>query len=656
MTPLAERRHRARRVLMLAAWLVAGAAIVARSAVLQVRQASTWRAISDGQHRRSRVVPAPRGSIFDRDGVLLAESREALRVSVAPGELVRTGDGAAESATAALQSALALTSAEARRYTRSPRSWLVLPGRFPTAVRAELGSVRGLHLERELERFHPQGDLALGPIGRVVDGRGGGGIEQQYDAVLRGSAGEEVSAKDSNGVARPGQTVLVTPPTPGGEVTLTLDRDLQEIGLEALEEAIEGTEARGGNLLVTDPSTGEILAMVSIRDGNPTGLSAINTPYEPGSTLKPFTVAGILTHGVAQLSDTVDIGDGRWRVAGRTLSDVHPKATRLTLADALRVSSNVGVAKMAQGLSNREQYETLRDFGFGTQTGVPLPGETPGTLRKPNRWSRQSPASLAIGYEIAVTPIQMAMAYGALANGGLLMAPALVREVRASDGSVQERFQPRVVRRVASEGVTREINRVLVQVVEDGTGTRARLTSFTVAGKSGTSRAYAKGGGYARGDYFASFVGFFPAEDPQLLVYVKLENPKGAYYGGATAAPVTRATMEAILAARRPPLDRTVLANVARQPVAPRQTVRFASTSADLPTPPLPQRDARIGSVPIPEITGLSARAAIRRLHAVGFRVVWDAPGPIRGTQPRAGARLAPGDTVRIVSGGPAGD
>ena len=651
MTPLAERRYRARRMLLLSVWLVAGTAIVARSAVLQLGQASMWRALSDDQHQRSRVVPAPRGSVLDRDGVPLAESRETLRVSVAPRELARTPSGNAEIANDALRSALALTPAEAARYTGSSRNWLVLPGRFPTAVRAHLGRVRGVYLERELERFHPHGDLALGPVGRVVDGQGRGGIEQHYDALLRGSAGEEVSAKDSNGVPRPGQTVLVTPPTSGGEVSLTLDRDLQEIGYEAVEAAIEETEARGGDLLVTDPSTGEVLAMVSIRDGSSTGLSAINTPYEPGSTLKPFTVAGILTHHVARLSDTVDIGEGRWRVAGRTLSDVHPKASRLTLADALRVSSNVGVAKMAQGLSNRDQYETLRDFGFGTQTGVPLPGETPGTLRKPDRWSRQSPASLAIGYEIAVTPIQMAMAYGALANGGLLMAPGLVLEVRAPDGTVQERFEPRVVRRVASEQVTREINRVLVQVVEDGTGTRARLTSFTVAGKSGTSRAYAKGGGYARGDYFASFVGFFPAEDPQLLVYVKLENPKGAYYGGATAAPVTRATMEAILAARRPPLDRRVLANVARRSVEPRQAIRFASSSAEVTASPFAHQDAGIGSVPIPEIAGLSARAAIRRLHAVGLRVVWDASGPIGGTRPEAGVRMTPGDTVRIIVG-----
>jgi membrane peptidoglycan carboxypeptidase len=285
-------------------------------------------------------------------------------------------------------------------------------------------------------------------------------------------------------------------------------------------------------------------------------------------------------------------------------------------------------------------------------TGLPIPGETSGTLRKPEDWSGQSPASLAIGYEISVSPLQLAMAYGALANGGRLMAPKLIREVRAADGSLIERSEPRVIRQVISSQVARDISRVLVEVTESGTGTRARLTSFSVAGKSGTSRAYRTGGGYAEGEYFATFVGFFPAEDPQLLAYVKLDSPKGVYYGGAAAAPVIRATMEAILAAEQPPVDRRVLAHAARRPAQEGPVIRFASTEPpSLGPEPAVWESGQGTEVVVPDVRGLSARAAVRQLHTAGLRVVWEAPGPVFGTWPAAGTMLMQGDTVAIDVG-----
>ena len=291
-------------------------------------------------------------------------------------------------------------------------------------------------------------------------------------------------------------------------------------------------------MLITDPNTGEILALVSIRDGQTAALSAINTPYEPGSTLKPFTVAGLLERDLVSLYDTVDGENGAWRVNGRTLHDVHGSG-RMTIADALRTSSNVGIAKAAQSMSPGDQYENLRDFGLGTLTGIEIPGEVSGTLRRPDSWSSQSAVSLAIGYEVNVTPLQMAMAYGALANGGRIMQPHLVKEIRDGTGALIEAFQPRVVREVVSADVARRVGRVLEDVVEDGTGKSARLATFRVAGKSGTTRLYSPAGGYEQGAYWSSFVGFFPADAPQLVVFVKLERPKGIYYGGAVAGPVT---------------------------------------------------------------------------------------------------------------------
>jgi cell division protein FtsI (penicillin-binding protein 3) len=647
--------------------------LVGRAAQLQLVEAATWREMAASQHRDRTEVPAPRGAILDRDGVPLAVSREVFKVETAPREIQDP-----EAVRELLQRTLGLSGARAAAAVDPERPWYVVPGVYEPAVQEVLGSVRGIYVTPRIRRDLPHGELALGVLGRVRDGAGRGGIEEAFDEVLRGIPGQQVVATDPEGRPVPGQVFEVEPPRAGGEVVLTLDVDLQEIADQAIRDAAERTGAAGGDLVIIDPETGEILALASVRGGRADALSALNTPYEPGSTLKPFTVAGLLRHGRATLEDSLDVGNGSWRINGRTLHDVHGEGV-ITLAEALRESSNVGVAKAALALTPGEQYEVLRDFGFGVPTGLPLPGESDGVLRRPEGWSAQSPQSLAIGYELSATPIQMAMAYGALANGGRLMQAQLVREVRRDRGEV-ERVEPRVVRHVVDATIAGKLGRVLVEAVDDGTGGRAQLETFRVAGKSGTSRMMDARGRYEPGAYFSSFAGFFPADDPQLVVFVKLERPQGEYYGGAVAAPVTRAAMEAALAARNTPLDRRALLRSVRAappedgrpaPERPLGGVRFAALGApDRPTAPEPRpgvaagTDAgRAGAIPwpahgvrpVPEVTGLPLRSAARQLHSLGFRVVADGTGPVRTVRPAPGSRLEPGDTVRLVAGRPEG-
>ncbi|MBT8489095.1 MAG: PASTA domain-containing protein, partial [Gemmatimonadetes bacterium] len=420
---------------------------------------------------------------------------------------------------------------------------------------------------------------------------------------------------------------------------------------------IEEHDAVGGDVIITNPRSGDVLALVSIQNGHSGALSAVNTSFEPGSTLKPFTVAALLKHDLASLSDTVDAEDGSWEVAGRLINDTHTEG-RMTIREALRESSNVGIAKAAQALVPGVQYENLRDFGFGTRSGIELPGETPGTLRRPGEWSGQSPASLAIGYEIAVTPLQMAMAYGALANGGLLMRPRLIRQLRDADGSMVEEYEPEVVRRVLDVGTAEAVGRALVDVVEDGTGTLARLGSFQVAGKSGTAR-FSSGGRYLPGEYSSSFVGYFPADAPQLVVFVKLDRPRsGEYYGGAVAAPVTRATMEAALAANSLNLGELLASSrVPRRRVPADMTPIFAALPLEPALPPLeaPETTGEEGatsrSVAVPDVSGLPARIAVRHLHRYGLRVEQSGTGDVVRTVPPAGSQILPGDTVRLRYG-----
>ena len=654
MSPVYEapRPHPWRRRLVLACWLCICAGVVARSVQVQVLQSGYWTALAEEQHRTDRSVVAPRGAILDRDGTPLSVSRERLRVSVAPGEITDR-----DSVRALLEEELGLSRSRTASLTSPERSWRVVPGLYEPTIRERIAGTRGIYLERVNQRFHPHAELARGVLGVVIDGDGRGGIEEAHDDLLRGTAGREVVARDNLGEEIPGETMVVDEPLSGGSVLLTLNMALQEIAQQALEAAIEETGAHGGDILITNPRTGEILALFSAQGGHRGALSAVNTPSEPGSTLKPFTVAGLLEHELASLNDSIDTEDGSWEIAGRTLTDTHGGG-RMTLREALRESSNVGIAKAALPMSSGVQYENLRDFGFGTLTGIELPGEVPGTLRRPDRWTAMSPASLAIGYEISVTPLQMVMAYGALANGGLLMQPRLVRELRDPEGRVVESFGPRVVRRVVGEGVARSVGRALVDVVEEGTGTPARLGSFFVAGKSGTARLDV-GKGYERGAYSSSFVGYFPADKPQLVVFVKLDRPQGTYYGGAVAAPVTRATMEAALAANATPLDRGLLLESMREdgPNRPRPAVSLVAQMIDPPAPPFPairgddddvSSGQATGVVTLPDVTGLPARVAVRRLHALGLRVSKTGPGEVISSRPLAGSRVVPGDTIRL--------
>jgi cell division protein FtsI (penicillin-binding protein 3) len=629
-------------------------AILGRAVQLQVVEGERWARVAAEQQRARVPLPARRGGIFDRNGIPLALTHETFGAAVAPRELRDP-----KAVEAKLVSVLGLTRAEARRATDRARRWVVLPGRFTAEQRQRMGGMRGVHFERRLDRFYPQGDVGREVTGAVsADDRALGGIEQQFDQLLRGTPGHAVVRRDARGVSQPTAFLPVVPPTDGADVYLTLDFRLQEIADGALAAAVRSTGASGGDLLLADPRTGEMLAAVSKRPGRARSLAAITEPYEPGSTLKPFVVAALLAEGRASLDDVINTEMGIWQLGRRTIRDSH-RAERLTLRDALRVSSNIAVVKLVSRFSPAEQFRYLRDLGFGTPTGIEYPAESAGRLRRPAQWSALSPASLAMGYELSVTPLQLVMAYGALANGGVLFEPRLLREVRGADGALLARMHPQPLRRVLPTEVTGALTEALVTAVSDGTATRAALATFEVAGKTGTARRTGQGGRYDTGSYTASFVGYFPARDPQLVIYVKLDQPQGAYYGGLTAAPVTRETLQGILAAHTRAFEGVSLLTArgvdTRGPVsaAPARSSLIAGREgpfvyfvADGP----PRRDAaEPPSAAVPDLEGLPLRDAARRAHALGFQVRLRGSGVVERTDPANGALLAPGDTLLIV-------
>lgn len=644
--------------------------LLGKSAHVQLFQQGRWEARATRQQVQERTLPAPRGDILDATGAVLAQSRAVVRLAVAPHE-VRD-----RARLARLLRRAGVSDAFVKRAVDLDRKWVQIPGRFVAEDVAQLLATRGVHATQERERVYAVSDGTRPVVGSVhPDGAGRDGLELALDSLLAGRDGAARVVRDARGRVHVSPAASGEAPVPGHSVSLTLHRELQEIAERALADAMAKLGASGGDIVVLEPATGEIRAMASRRAGvRVTAATALTEPFEPGSTLKPFIAAALLAHGRASPRDSIEVFGGEYTVNGRTLRDVHRGEDVMTLADVLRWSSNVGIARFAERLTPREQYEALRDFGFGTPTGVPFPSEAAGRLMVPARWSRQSAASLAIGYEISVTPLQLAAAYAAFANGGRLLEPALVREIRAPDGTVIYRHAPRVARQVIPPSVAAQVREMLVDVVAQGSAVQADLETFMVAGKTGTARRTI-GGRYEVMQYYATFVGLFPAADPQFVILVKLDSPQGAYYGGATAAPVTRAVLEAALAARDAALDRSVLAALPRRiradttagsadsarsialagealtpaaaagpPAAAAGAARpFVARLPYAPEPPQPRRPRTV-----PSVTGMELRDAVRALHGAGFRVRLVREGPHGTTQPAAGALAPAGAVIRL--------
>ncbi len=624
--------------------LAALAALVLRAAQVQLVEGRRHAAEAAAQRTERVVLEARRGTLSDRHGTALALTQETYHVGIAPNELRDPRGDAALLARQLRVSARELDRALRRRY-----AWFAGP--YPALDVQPLRAVRGVHLEPVLRRFYPSAEFARAVIGRVGDdGLGASGLERLLDSLLAGTPGAAVVLKDRAGREYESPARLIAAPVPGYDVILTLDAELQEIAQRALDDALDRMSAEGGDVVMLDPVTGEALAIASRRRDGSARPSALTETFEPGSLAKIFAAAALISLERVRSNERVSGEGGRYRLPDRVVTDDHPLPS-LTLADAIRVSSNIALIKFAARLRPDEQYTMLRAFGFGTPTGIAFPAESPGRLRPPSEWTRPSSASLAIGYELAVTPLQLAAAYGAIANDGVLLQPTLIREVRDPSGTVLYRHHPEPVRRVVTPEVAARLRDLLRGVVEaGGTGERAALATFQLAAKTGTARRVV-GGRYAPGQYTASFAALFPADDPQLVVVMKIDNPqKGSYFAAQTAAPVTRSMLEQALATRTVALDRARLSKVA--PTAARAPLEEPDGLVPyvVSLPYAPDSAQAQPARNVPEVTGRSLRDAARTLHRRGFRVVVKGWGVVHHTWPAAGERAAAGSTVTLFA------
>ena len=521
--------------------------VVGRAYYLHVVQAPDLQERADQQRQQVVKLAPQRGSIYDRNGDPLAVSLTAPSLYADPA-LIRNPAEVAER----LAPLLETPQGRLQRMLTGNRRFVWLQRKLDPEIAEQIRGLRiaGLNFVGERKRYYPQAGLAAHVLGFTgLDPRGLEGIELEYDLQLQGEPGRLVTQRDARGRRLASADQLVQGGAPGYNLHLTLDRSLQYLAEKELARAVRKSGAIGGTVVILEPASGRVLAMASQPDYNPNLAGrfqaaerrnrAVCDMYEPGSTFKPFLLAAVLEEDLVTPRTSIYCENGRYRVGGKTIRD-HKKFQKLSLQEVLKFSSNIGFAKLGKALERERFYNYIRAFGFGEKTGLDLPGEAAGLLRSPSRWFEIDLAAISFGQGLSVTPIQMTTAMAAIANGGLLMEPYLVERVTSADGQTLHRRLPRVRRRVIAEETAALVREMMVSVTEPGgTGTRASLAGYRVAGKTGTAQKVDPvTGGYSPDKRIASFVGFVPADNPALVISVTVDEPQGKAYGGLVAAPV----------------------------------------------------------------------------------------------------------------------
>lgn len=681
-----------RLTLLFAVGMLLCAGLGYRIALIQIRDGETYRQRArDQQHRVVNIDPR-RGRIFDRNGNTLALSVEFDSFGIQ--DLDRDRLDNADVGNLAVQ--LSQITGEDPRHIvdrisgSSDFRYLVRWVNPETSER-----IRGLstyprfepyiRTEKEARRVYPYRTAAGQVLGFSVDGAGRAGFEMEHNRLLSGIEGYSVVQIDAQRRAYTWLDDYQKSAENGADVVLTIDIAAQVAAEKVLEEAIAWHEALGGMVILMDPGNGDILAMASSPDFDP------NTPgrypfeaqkirpvvdtYEPGSTFKIVAATAALETGAFSLEDRIDTSGGRIEIGTQTISD-HDVFDELTVREVFEHSSNVGTVKIALELGEKTFYEYTRSYGFGMKTGVALPGEVNGILHKPARWSRSTLPTMSIGYGVSVTGVQLAAAYCAVANGGQLLQPRIIRSITRNDGTVVS-VPISVVRRVMEPQTAEILLDVFTGVVDRGTGTKAAIPGFKVAGKTGTAwKAREDGRGYTR-NYRSSFVGMFPAPDPEIVVLVMIDEPKKrGFYGGSVAAPVFNKFVRRLVHMPDGPVESIPESDdglpLHLASIEPNTASDRESEVSDWPDPgfrgrmprdllPLDGRwdVERSGTltgperaqVALPSVIGMSVREAVKTLAEIGVEATIIGTGYVRRQIPAPGRGVYSGERCIIECG-----
>ena len=645
------------RVRLLLTVILASFAVVAlRLAQVQVVQYQKYRQLAQKQYQATVPLPAARGTLYDRNGSIIASN--SVFVSYAADPTV-----AAEDARLIANKFSKVFGKPYADYLHKLRSesrfvWLERVVDVGNTKKINPKEFPGLVVRSEPKRlYHDQ--VAGQLIGSTdLDNKGIAGIEAEFDNELRGADGYVVFQRDGLGHARASVDYPRVEPINGSDIFLTIDMQMQSIAEQELKKGIEQCNAEAGIAIILRPKTGEILALAqcpnvdpnSFRSSSPQAqrLRAVTDMFEPGSIFKIVTASSALESGLVAPETPFYAENGTYVVPvvngkTRTITDTH-KEGWISFREAIEFSSNIVMAKISNIIGSERLYTMARDYGFGIATNLELPGEVSGVLKKPSDWSATTLNTIAFGYEVGVTPIQIAAAYGAVANGGILMKPYLFMKEQDQSGQVVRAGHPQQIRRVISAASARTMTDFFEGVVERGTGKSAALPGMKIAGKTGTSRKYTEGH-YEKSSYTASFVGFFPSDDPQIVCLVMMDDPRGgSYTGGLTSAPVFRAIAQRLIATS------DIFAPPARSDEASAKNASLTDSEAG----PLAARigkDATDTAAPgvVPDVKGCSLRRAVNLLSMGKFLPVVNGSGTVVSQSPAAGSIARPGMKVVLT-------
>jgi cell division protein FtsI (penicillin-binding protein 3) len=535
---------------VLAGLVAAFGLLGARAIYLQAVKTDFLQEKGDARYSRVLEMPATRGRILDRHGEALAVSTPVKSVWAIPSDVELKGPERRQLATL-----LGMSSVELQRRLADGRDFVYLKRQLPPETADAIAKLRlrGIYEQREYRRYYPAGEVTAHLIGFTgVDDAGQEGLELAYEESLGGQRGSRRVIKDRLGqVVEDVQSIRAA--QDGADLTLSIDGKIQSFAYSALSAAVERHRAKAGALLALDVRTGEVIALANVPSFNPNNRSrltgaqlrnrVITDLFEPGSTLKPFTVALALQSGKVTPTSTIATGPGRLAIGHYTIRDVHPAAL-LTVTQVLQKSSNVGAAKLALALPRESLWDFYRRLGFGAMPEVPFPGAAAGRLRPFESWKPIEQATMAYGHGISLSLFQLARAYTIFATDGQLLPLTLVKSDTSARGE-----------RLISADTARAVRAMLEAAVEPGgTGPRARIVGWRVAGKTGTAHKQ-ENGAYAADKYLSSFVGFAPASAPRLIIAVMIDEPTGEYYGGSVAAPVFAEVMQSALRLLEVPHD-----------------------------------------------------------------------------------------------------
>lgn len=697
------------RLALLTMLLLAGAgAVVHRAFRLQLVQGDELRAMAEEQYLRNIRLAPKRGTIFDRNGAELAVSVDVESLWANPRAVQEAN--AVERVSTALSPIIGMDPAAIREIVAQPRRFRWIRRRLTPTQAAAVRALRlpGVGLDTESRRYYPNRQLAAHVLGFAnVDGLGVEGVERALEEDLRGSRVSVHAIQDASRRVVFSDGMLDDAATAGHDVQLTIDRAIQHVAEREIGMAVRNFEALAGTVVVVAPATGDILAMASVPTFNPNepGLAggearrnrAITDRFEPGSTLKVFTVAGALARGAVAPDQPIYCERGAMRVDEFVIHDSHVHEW-LTPAQILQRSSNIGSSKIGNALGRRNLYRVLRAFGFGERTDVEMTGEVAGSLRHYRRWYAMDAATIPFGQGMSVTALQLAMATAAVANGGRLMVPRLVRRVVSPRGDTIRDMRPEVRRRVVPEATARLVADMMTAVTgPNGTGIEAAIDGYLVAGKTGTAqKADDVAGGYDDTRWSSSFVGFVPADRPRLAIVVVIDEPALARAGGSVAAPVFRRVAEAALRHLGVPADGGggAIAERTRQQqeaaaaaaagaaadagvassrraelvLRPRgDAVEQAAATSDesdideatdadsdeaprlaATDPPTPVRQPGEGEIRVPELLGMSIRAALRRIRESQLEVEIAGSGVVAAVVPPSGSIVPQNARLRL--------